>query len=198
MSDNIRSTEKRIRKYLDTCPRKRRLVNVSALAFRCSGCWDIFLDGEGSLTESGKKRYCDDCAFVCPGCEKWIIKEHIDDCPFFECETCGEFKCYSCMTADEYGTCVKCRNERQDNWEQLKKQPCGGGDECNCFLGNDWFGYDINTMYDNEDNWQNLCRWMRQRNAPQQLTVALLKQYARQFKEAGLLVSPSAAPAASP
>jgi len=74
-----------------------------------------------------------------------------------------------------------------NNWDTLHNQPCGGLEQCNCFLGNEFFGYDINTMDSNDTNWNNLCEWMTEQGAPEQLTVAQLKAWCVLFKDAGLL-----------
>lgn len=69
------------------------------------------------------------------------------------------------------------------NWEQLMQQKCGGDLECNCFLGNEFTGYDINTMVDNRANIQKLIKYMEDHQAKPQLTIAELKEWARTWMQ---------------
>jgi len=70
-----------------------------------------------------------------------------------------------------------------NNWDILRDQSCGGHEECNCFLSNDWiYGYDFNDESQNTANWNALKDWLVTQNAKTVLTVAEMKQLALRYK----------------
>ena len=67
------------------------------------------------------------------------------------------------------------------NWNILFSQSCKGGDECNCFVGNEFMGYRM-YMNDNKKNISECISWMEMRNCPPIISVSELKRYVSSWK----------------
>jgi hypothetical protein len=109
-----------IRKYLDAQPDTRRMVNVTAFAFKCPCCDDIFLDGFGASRDDNETTHCDQCSFQCEQCHEWSFMAAPEDDPLScECERCGVAKCDSCMDGD---ICFDCKGEENESSEEEENE----------------------------------------------------------------------------
>ncbi|MDD4930538.1 MAG: hypothetical protein PHG66_00085 [Candidatus Colwellbacteria bacterium] len=62
-----------------------------------------------------------------------------------------------------------------NNWEHLLRvQKCGGYENCNCFVGNEFMGFFI-EMDDNEKNINEFLQWLSHRTPPVKKTLTVLE-----------------------